>query len=138
MPDGGEVIISTEAALGGVTIIVADTGTEDPPPALSHVNKPFKRVESNLYRTQTGQVLGVLITKSTVDLHGGFLTINSGASVGGRQVVPAGQRRLKARPIPGLRGGRRPRTRHGAAIRLGLPPRPGTRSNWRGRIEPAR
>ena len=26
MPDGGEVIISTKAALGGVTIIVADTG----------------------------------------------------------------------------------------------------------------
>ena len=54
MPDGGEAIISTEAALGGVTIIVADTGTGTAPQALSHLTEPFKRVESNPYRTQTG------------------------------------------------------------------------------------
>ena len=83
MPDGGEVIISTEAALGGVTIIVADTGTGTAPQALSHLTEPFKRVESNPYRTQTGQGLGLVITKSPVDLHGGPLTINSEAGVGG-------------------------------------------------------
>ena len=85
MPDGGEVIISTEAALGGVTIIVADTGTGTgaAPQALSHLTEPFKRVESNPYRTQTGQGLGLVITKSLVDLHGGPLTINSEAGVGG-------------------------------------------------------
>ncbi|MDG2204992.1 MAG: ATP-binding protein [Alphaproteobacteria bacterium] len=58
MPDGGEVIISTKAALGGVTIIVADTGAGTAPQALSHLTEPFKRVESNPYRTQTGQGLG--------------------------------------------------------------------------------
>ena len=62
MPDGGEVIISTKAALGGVTIIVADTGagtgTGTAPQALSHLTEPLKRVESNPYRTQSGQGLG--------------------------------------------------------------------------------
>jgi len=85
MPDGGEVIISTKAALGGVTIIVADTGagTGTAPQALSHLTEPFKRVESNPYRTQTGQGLGLVITKSPVDLHGGSVTIDSEAGVGG-------------------------------------------------------
>ena len=83
MRDGGEVMISTEAALGGVTIIVAGTGTGAAPKALSHPNKPFKRIESNPYRPQTGQGLGLVITRSPIDLHGGSLTINSGASVGG-------------------------------------------------------
>ena len=54
MPDEGGAVISAEAALGGVTIIVADTGTGTAPQALSHLTEPFKRVESNPYRTQTG------------------------------------------------------------------------------------
>ena len=83
MPDGGEAIISTEAALGGVTIIVADTGTGTASQALSQLTKPFKRGKSNPYRTQTGQDLGLVITKSPVDLYGGSLTINSGVNVGG-------------------------------------------------------
>ena len=85
MPDGGEVIISTDAALGGVTIIVAGsgTGTGSAPQALSHLIEPFKRVESNPYRTQTGQGLGLVITKFPVDLHGGSPTIDSEAGVGG-------------------------------------------------------
>ena len=83
MPDGGEVIIGTEAALGGVTIIVAGSGTGTAPQALSYLTEPFKRVESNPYRTQTGQGLGLVFTKSPVDIHGGSLTINSGAGVGG-------------------------------------------------------
>ena len=83
MRDGGEVMISTETALGGVTIIVVGTWTGAAPQALSHLTKPFKRGESNPYRVQTGQDLGLVITKSLVDLYGGSLTINSGVSVGG-------------------------------------------------------
>ena len=42
-----------------------------------------KRVESNPYRTQTGQGLGLVIIKSLVDLDAGSLTIDSEAGVGG-------------------------------------------------------
>ena len=83
MRDGGEVMISTETALGGVTIIVVGTWTGAAPQALWHPNKPLKRIESNPYRPQTGQGLGLVITRSPIDLHGDSLTINSGASVGG-------------------------------------------------------
>ena len=82
MPDGGEVIISTKAALGGVTIIVADTGTGTVPEALSGLTEPFTRIKSNPYRIRTGQGLRLAITKSLVDLHGGSLTIDSEAGVG--------------------------------------------------------
>ena len=77
------MIISAEAALGGVKIIVADTGTGTAPQALSHLTEPFMRIKSNPYLTQTGQGLGLVITKSPVDLHGGSVTTDSEAGVGG-------------------------------------------------------
>ena len=77
-PSQGEVRISAEAHDGaGLAIVVRDTGIGIAPGDLPRVLKPFGQVDSNLSRRYDGTGLGLSLSKTLVELHGGTLSIDS-------------------------------------------------------------
>ncbi|WP_142848300.1 PAS domain S-box protein [Telmatospirillum sp. J64-1] len=87
-PPGGSVQISAErCADGGLIVAVTDTGigmsTQDLVKALA----PFGQVDSALSRRYDGTGLGLPLTKSFIELHGGELTLSSALGQGTRAEV---------------------------------------------------
>jgi PAS domain S-box-containing protein len=77
-PQGGKVVIS--AATDGrehVLITVADTGIGIAEEHLAKVLTPFGQIDSTLSRQYEGTGLGLPLTKSLVEMHGGTLTLES-------------------------------------------------------------
>jgi signal transduction histidine kinase len=83
MPDGGSVTIAASVELdGGFQIQITDTGigiaVADIPKALS----PFGQVESKVRNRMEGTGLGLPLSKSLTELHGGSLELHSEVDVG--------------------------------------------------------
>ena len=76
-PVEGSITTSGARGADGVTISVRDTGIGIPRAQLADVLEPFKQVESGLARRHEGAGLGLPLSKSLVELHGGRLTIDS-------------------------------------------------------------
>ena len=77
-PDGGAVqlwVAATED--GGVRLTIADTGIGMDSAGVATAMTPFGRVDSVLTRKYEGTGLGLPLTKSLVELHGGRLFIDS-------------------------------------------------------------
>jgi PAS domain S-box-containing protein len=80
---GGEIVIRVWSAMeSGFVIQVEDSGIgialQDIPKALA----PFQQIESDLNRSYEGTGLGLPLTKSLVELHGGSLNLESQLGVG--------------------------------------------------------
>jgi PAS domain S-box-containing protein len=85
---GGSVMVS--AALtddGGLDIQVEDTGIGMSEAEVALAFQPFSQVESTLNRKYEGTGLGLPITKSLTELHGGSLVIDSTPGVGTKVTV---------------------------------------------------
>jgi signal transduction histidine kinase len=83
-PEGGEVRVETRVpGEGCVEFCVADTGCGIPAHELSRVFERFYRGES-VQADQRGAGLGLAITKSLVELHGGHIGVESTAGQGSR------------------------------------------------------
>lgn len=78
----GRIAISALLSDEHLTIRVADTGIGIPADRLAELTKPFVRVQSDPYKPIEGWGLGLAITKSLIDLHGGGLEIESIVRVG--------------------------------------------------------
>ena len=76
-PEGGEVTLTAEADLDGVTIIVADSGSGIERPQLKKLGAPFALAESHFSKTSTGSGLGLALSKSLMQMQGGVLAIAS-------------------------------------------------------------
>jgi two-component system cell cycle sensor histidine kinase PleC len=80
-PRGGRIEVSGAAEPGPdgghVRISVSDTGIGIAPHDLERLARPFEQIESQLSKTQQGSGLGLALTKSLVELHGGALTLQS-------------------------------------------------------------
>jgi len=75
---GGRVTISTAVdADGGIVIAVADTGVGMTPEEITIALEPFRQVMASQSRTNEGTGLGLPLTKTLVELHGGRLDIAS-------------------------------------------------------------
>jgi len=75
---GGRVSISTGVdGAGGITIAVADTGIGMTADEIRIALEPFQQVTSSFSRTNEGTGLGLPLTKTLVELHGGRLDITS-------------------------------------------------------------
>ena len=77
-PEGGTVTI--EACLepsGTLSLVVRDTGIGMSSNDIDVVLKPFGQIESSHTRSHDGTGLGLPITRSLAEVHGGSLTIES-------------------------------------------------------------
>jgi len=85
-PNGGQVTVSADlrAASGGdrVRISVTDTGIGISAEDLARLAQPFEQIESQHSKTQQGTGLGLALTKSLVEMHGGVLEMESQPGVG--------------------------------------------------------
>ncbi len=76
-PAGGEVTLTAEADLDGVTIIVADNGAGISKENLVRLGAPFELVEDHFSKTRKGSGLGLALSKSLMEMQGGILAIAS-------------------------------------------------------------
>ena len=96
-PAGGSVEISASWSDDGMALTVSDTGIGIAAEDLERVTKPFVQVENWLARKHEGAGLGLAITKSICELHGGTLVLEStlGKGTVARILLPA--ERIQAR-----------------------------------------
>jgi len=87
-PSGGEVAVGAEIRPGPggpcVAMAVTDTGIGISAENISRLARPFEQVESQHAKTRQGTGLGLALSKSLVELHGGELTIESAPGKGAR------------------------------------------------------
>lgn len=80
--DSGEVKISAEQEGEFLTITVSDTGKGIPHDQLSSIFDPFHQGDPSLSREASGTGIGLSITKRLVELHQGFIKVESKVGVG--------------------------------------------------------
>jgi signal transduction histidine kinase len=76
-PPNGRICVSGDWSDDGIIIAVRDTGVGIPRDKLDEVLEPFKQVDSGLARRHDGAGLGLPLSKSLIELHGGTFTIDS-------------------------------------------------------------
>ena len=81
-PAGGTIHLKGQAGSRFVTISVEDTGIGIPASAMPNIGRPFEQVESQHSKKHKGTGLGLALSRSLVELHGGTLTIESTEGVG--------------------------------------------------------
>jgi signal transduction histidine kinase len=90
-PAGGRVQLSLARAQDGVVMTVADTGIGMDETEIRQALTRFGRADSHLARTHAGSGLGLPLTDSLVQLHGGYMSVESRKAEGTtvRVVFPA-------------------------------------------------
>jgi signal transduction histidine kinase len=87
-PNGGGVMVEARVEPAGIlALIVRDTGIGMSPDDIEIVLQPFGQVESAHTRTHDGTGLGLPITKSLAEMHGGSMTVESTVGKGTDIVV---------------------------------------------------
>ncbi len=76
-PEGGRVAIRAFEAADGIVLQVADTGIGIAGEDLPRLGRPFEQIESQHSKSHQGSGLGLALSKSLVELHGGELRIDS-------------------------------------------------------------
>lgn len=75
--EGAEVIITFKQAADSVEIQVSDNGSGIPKEDIPHIFERFYRADKSRNRNTGGAGIGLSITKSIVEAHGGSITVNS-------------------------------------------------------------
>jgi two-component system cell cycle sensor histidine kinase PleC len=75
--DEGAIMVHARANATGLNLRVVDTGCGIPPEHLPRLAQPFQQVEQELARNHSGTGLGLALTKSLAEMHGGKLAIQS-------------------------------------------------------------
>lgn len=83
-PAGGTISVKGGADGAVVRLAVEDTGIGIPAHALPKIGRPFEQVESQHSKKHKGTGLGLALSRSLVELHGGSLSIESTEGVGTR------------------------------------------------------
>ena len=82
-PPGGSVEVCSDIEPDGAyTISVVDSGVGIAPEDIDKALAPFGQIDSGLDRKYEGTGLGLPLTKSLVEAHGGTLTLESSLGVG--------------------------------------------------------
>jgi len=74
---GGEVAMTAEADLDGVTVVVADSGPGIEKSRLRKLGAPFALAEDHFSKRRDGTGLGLALSKSLMEMQGGILAIAS-------------------------------------------------------------
>lgn len=75
--DKGAIMVYARGGANALTLRVVDTGCGIPPEHLPRLARPFEQVEEELTRNNHGTGLGLALTKSLAEMHGGKLAIQS-------------------------------------------------------------
>ncbi|MEZ5996043.1 MAG: ATP-binding protein [Hyphomonadaceae bacterium] len=75
--DQGAIMVHARGGPNVLTLRVVDTGCGIPPEHLPRLARPFEQVEEELTRNNSGTGLGLALTKSLAEMHGGKLSIQS-------------------------------------------------------------
>ncbi len=75
--DQGAIMVHARGTPAGLTLRVVDTGCGIPPEHLPRLARPFEQVEQEFTRNNSGTGLGLALTKSLTEMHGGKLSIQS-------------------------------------------------------------
>ena len=103
-PEGGTITIETRLEPSGtLSLVVRDTGIGMSSNDIEVVLKPFGQIESSHTRSHDGTGLGLPITRSLAEMHGGSLTIESEIGSGTAIIV----RFPPERVVDGAGGGQR-------------------------------
>ncbi|MBN9466726.1 ATP-binding protein [Brevundimonas sp.] len=86
-PEGGRITLSLTPFQGAadedrIRVACADTGIGIAPEDLVRLARPFEQVEGQHSKTTQGTGLGLALTKSLIEMHGGQLTMESQPGVG--------------------------------------------------------
>lgn len=76
-PEGGMVRIAVEPKSAGLIIHVSDTGIGISAEDIARLAQPFEQIDSQHSRKHEGTGLGLALSKSLVELHGGNFNISS-------------------------------------------------------------
>lgn len=76
-PSGGEITISVQATDDAVQVTISDTGIGIPAEDHDRIFEPFYRSNQELVNQQPGTGLGLSIVKSLVEMHGGYIELES-------------------------------------------------------------
>jgi len=76
-PEGGVVTVIVEPKSAGLIIRVSDTGIGISAEDVKRLAQPFEQIDSQHSRQHEGTGLGLALSKSLVELHGGNFTIES-------------------------------------------------------------
>lgn len=76
-PQGGTVKVFTQAAPEGLIIHVADSGIGISAEDIQRLAQPFEQVDTEYGKKLEGTGLGLSLSKSLVELHGGTFNITS-------------------------------------------------------------
>ena len=76
-PEGGRVTIRGFMSGLGVAFQVSDTGIGIAADDLPRLGRPFEQIESQHSKSHQGSGLGLALSKSLIELHGGTLSIDS-------------------------------------------------------------
>lgn len=76
-PEGGMVRIAVEPKSAGLIIHVTDTGIGISQEDIARLAQPFEQIDSQHSRQHEGTGLGLALSKSLVELHGGNFNISS-------------------------------------------------------------
>ncbi|MEO1252889.1 MAG: ATP-binding protein [Pseudomonadota bacterium] len=76
-PEGGEVTLTAQADLDGVTVIVADSGAGIDRALMKKLGEPFSLAENSLAKDGAGAGLGLALSKSLMQMQGGILALAS-------------------------------------------------------------
>jgi PAS domain S-box-containing protein len=81
-PDGGQVFVSYWAEDDRACVAVRDTGIGIAPEDHERVFREFEQVDTSHGRLQQGTGLGLTLTKTLTELHGGTITLESAVGAG--------------------------------------------------------
>jgi len=82
-PVEGHVLLKIEyASDGGINLVVKDSGVGMSPADIPLAMQPFTQLDNRLARRYEGTGLGLPLTRSLVELHGGSLRLESALSEG--------------------------------------------------------
>jgi PAS domain S-box-containing protein len=77
-PSDGVITIQTENVEGWLRVVISDSGIGIEPEVLPHIFDAFEQGSERVTRIFGGLGLGLAITRTLVDLHGGSITAESG------------------------------------------------------------
>ncbi|MEE2527077.1 ATP-binding protein [Hyphobacterium sp. HN65] len=76
-PEDGQVSVRSFTYEGRLALQVSDTGIGIPKEDLPRLGRPFEQIESQHSKSHQGTGLGLALSKSLIEMHGGEMTIES-------------------------------------------------------------